>query len=69
MSRARKQLIQDARSAGFDVVEEFGGLTDIRLQNTETNRLINGVRIYRNGTAYSHVSGRGMHSYSEIRKN
>lgn len=68
MSGARKQLIQDARAAGFDVVEEFGGLIDIRLQNAEKS-LINGVRLYRNGTAYSHVSARGMHSYSEIRRN
>lgn len=69
MSKARQQLIQDARAAGFDVVEEFGGLVDIRVQDAETNRLINGVRLYPNGTAYSHVSGRGMHSYSEIRRN
>ncbi len=68
MSRARQQLIRDARAAGFDVVEEFGGLVDIRMQDATTNRLINGVRLYRNGTAYSHVSARGMHSYREVRK-
>lgn len=68
MSRTKQQLIEDARAAGFDVVEEFGGLIDIRLREAETGRLVNGVRIYRDGTAYSHTSARGMHSYREVRK-
>ncbi len=68
MSRARQQLIRDAKAAGFDVVEEFGGLVDIRMQDATTSRLINGVRLYRNGTAYSHISARGMHSYREVRE-
>lgn len=68
ISRARQQLIRDAKAAGFDVVEGFGGLVDIRLQDAITNRLINGVRLYRNGTVYSHVSARCMHSYQAVRK-
>lgn len=68
MSRTKQQLIEDARAAGFDVVEEFGGLIDIRLREAETGRLVNGVRIYRDGTAYSHTSARGMHSYREVQK-
>ena len=68
MSRQRFQLMQDARAAGFDVVEGFGGLVDIRLRDAETGRLLNGVRIYRNGTAYSHVSTRAMHSYGDVRE-
>ncbi len=68
MSRARRQLVQDARAAGFDVVEEFGGLIDIRSLDATTGRLLNGVRIYRDGTAYSHVSAHGMHSYQQVRK-
>ncbi len=66
MSRSRKQLIRDSRAAGFDVVEEFGGLVDIRLRDVKTNQLISGVRLYRNGAAYSHVSAHRMHSYSEL---
>lgn len=68
MSRARRQLIRDARAAGFDVAEEFGGLVDIRMQDATTNRVINRVRLYKNGTAYSHVAARGMHSYREMRE-
>lgn len=47
MSRAKRQLLQDARAAGFNAVEEFGGLTDIRLRDADTNRLMNGARLYR----------------------
>ena len=68
MSQQRVRLMQDARNAGFDVVEEFGGLIDIRLRDTETGRLINGVRLYRSGTAYSHVSSRAMRSYQDVRQ-
>ena len=68
MSGARQRLIQDARAAGFDAVEEFGGLIDIRLRHAETGQLIDGVRLYRNGTAYSHVSARGLHSYRDVRQ-
>lgn len=72
MTTNRKSLIADAKAAGFKVDDQGSRLVIARWSKHVTPRVLRGVAIYNDGTAFDltvvlHVA-KGMRSYVVIRK-
>ncbi len=69
MTRNRRNLLTDAQAAGFTVTHE-GERTTI-LRRSKTGRLLQGLVIYADGTAYDATVrldvARGLRSYADMR--
>jgi len=69
MTRNRRNLLKDARAAGFTVAHEGGNTTILR--HSKTGRILRGLVIYADGTAYDATVrldvARGLRSYADMR--